>query len=134
MAEQAASRTPARWAIEAQNALGLMSLMRASAIQRKENHVRKCLRVSGPGCELEESDRPNLDETVVTVGKVGKTDDVEASLMLTAGDLGESERPNLDATIVIAGRFGLGCKTGGVEVLSMLRTGDLGEPRPSRPS
>ena len=75
-----------------------------------------------------------MDETVVTVGKVGKTDDVEASLMLTAGDLGESERPNLDATIVIAGRFGLGCKTGGVEVLSMLRTGDLGEPRPSRPS
>ena len=62
-------------------------------------------------------------------GKFGldcKTDGVE---VLTAGDLGES-----GATVVIAGKLGLDCKTDGVEALLMLRTGDLGEPRPSGPS
>lgn len=107
--------------------------MHVSAVQWKEI-VEKYLRVSGAGRGLEQSERPNLDATVVIAGKVGKTNDVEALLMLIAGDPGESERSKLDATMVMAGKFGLGCKTGGVEVLLMLRTGDLGEPRPSGPS
>ena len=103
-------------------------------LSKEKKTMKKCLRVSGTGRELEESERPNLDATVVIAGKLGKTGDVGVLLMLIAGDRGESERPNLDATIVIAGKFGLGCKTDGVEVLSMLRTVDLGEPRPSGPS
>ena len=52
-------------------------------LSKEKNPWRKFLRGSGPGREQEESKGPNVDETVVILGKLGKTDDVQVLLMLT---------------------------------------------------